>query len=80
VPGGAVGGAVAYTHRGKRSLVGLCGDLDANNARIFTVLAGNPGSQACAGSQHADVGGEHVPNELLDAVPSSNCRQLLDEE
>ena len=74
------GRAVASTGCRKCSLVGLCGDLDANNARIFTVLAGNSGSQACAGSQHADVGGEHVANELLNAVPSSHCRQVLDEQ
>ena len=74
------GGTIAGAGCGKRSFVGLRGDTDTNDLGIFSVLAGNPGCQACAGTKHRHIRGKHVADEFLDARSASHCRQVLDEQ
>jgi hypothetical protein len=73
------GSSVASAGRGERSFVGLGGDMDADHLGIITVLADNPWCQACAGTKHGDIAGEHVADEFLDAASASDCSQVLDE-
>ena len=74
------GCAITGTGCSERPFVGLRGDMDANNAGVFTVLSCDPGSQARAGTKHGGIGGEHVADELLNARSASRCGQVLDEQ
>ena len=74
------GRAVACARCGERSFVRMGRDVDANHFGILTMIASNPGRQACAGTKHGDIGGEHVPDEFLDARFACCGGQMLNEQ
>jgi hypothetical protein len=74
------GGAITYASCCKRAFVRLGWNVDADYVGLLAMITSNPGSQACAGTQHGDISGEHVAYELIDAGSASHRSQMLDEQ